>query len=77
MLTFVLFNCAIGRHNEVKMIWISFAKWNSRAGSIFIMQRCYKNGHIWTPFVLITPRYIGHSSGLVKDVYADSYIRQR
>lgn len=41
------------------MLWISFAQWGSSAGCVLKMRRIYVNGHRWTPFVWVTPRYMG------------------
>lgn len=40
------------------MIWISFSKWSSRGGSLFLWKRIYWRGFKWTPFVVGTWRYL-------------------
>ncbi len=39
------------------MIWINFGKWSNAAGSMFVWERVYKNGHKWTPFIFGKIRY--------------------
>jgi len=40
------------------MIWINFEKWSMSLGNFWKIQRIYWNWK-WTPFVWITPRYLG------------------
>jgi len=39
------------------MIWISFARWNSKHGRLFSRWWIYLDGRRWTPLVWVTPRY--------------------
>ena len=39
------------------MLWISFGKWSSKATSMFVWDRVYRKGYIWTPFVMASIRY--------------------
>lgn len=39
------------------MIWLSFKRWSSSSGSMFVAERIYRHGHRWTPFVVLRPRY--------------------
>ena len=39
------------------MLGISFSKWSSASGSLFIRKRIYWNGCKWTPFVRFFWRY--------------------
>ena len=39
------------------MLWISFGRWSSASGALFIRQRVYWNGWKWTPFVRVFWRY--------------------
>lgn len=40
------------------MIWISFARWDTKSDSMFIWERVYRNGNRWTPFIMAKIRYI-------------------
>lgn len=44
------------------MIWLSFGRWSSAAGALFVRQRVYWNGHRWTPFVRVFWRYCRSSN---------------
>jgi len=44
------------------MIWINFGKWRAKYGKMFCAQRIYREHKEWTPFVWITPRYLGIAS---------------
>lgn len=39
------------------MVWISFGRWSSSSGALFIRKRIYWNGTEWTPFVRLFWRY--------------------
>ncbi|TET67571.1 MAG: hypothetical protein E3J56_12680 [Candidatus Aminicenantes bacterium] len=39
------------------MIWLSFKRWSSSSGSMFMAERIYRQGYRWTPFVMLRPRY--------------------
>lgn len=41
------------------MIWLSFKRWSNAAGSLFVVERIYWRGSRWTPFVLLSWRYVG------------------
>jgi hypothetical protein len=41
------------------MIWFNFDKWSHSAGSLFCMNRVYKDETKWTPLVKISFRYVG------------------
>lgn len=51
----------IGRNitGRNKMIGLNLGKWSSCNKRVFKRQRIYFNGYHWTPFVWITPRYLG------------------
>lgn len=40
------------------MLWLSFARWSSVAGKVFIRERLYLHGYKWTPLVKIKFRYL-------------------
>lgn len=41
------------------MIWLSFGKWNHKAGPLFVWDRAYLSLGRWTPIIFGKPRYKG------------------
>jgi hypothetical protein len=43
-------------------VWISFGRWSSASGPLFIRKRIYWHGYRWTPFVRVFWRYCTRDS---------------
>jgi len=39
------------------MLWISFGRWNHKAGRFLLWERIYFKNWRWTPFVWLSKRY--------------------